>query len=445
MDEKFIKPIPKYIRAIIYKKDVKLYPQQKGLRMYSYLTTVRHELVKITVAVKNRYKKWYIKQVAAHGVKSDKCLVKDMEYKYFGMGYRIGWYAEGLQKLPKWFEDGKWHKADCKYYNAYTIPVNPNYIAKFPQYRYSAYQHFMGRCVIEYLKLYEKYPQTEYLLKLGLHGLYDSVTVLKRIAKDKKFCRWLIAHRDEIAKNNCYVGTVMRAYKHKKPIKQTQAVLEYKKKLERDGDLLPIKELFGKDSQSLERFFSYLEAQNTNPRRYLDYLNACNYLGLEMTLPKNRFPHNFSRWHDIRIDEYRSARALADKEERAELYKQFAAVAAKYAAMQKCKKGGYAVIIAASPAELTREGEVLHHCVGKMNYDQKMVREDTLIFFVRDSGSPDVPFVTVEYSPRYKKVLQCYGNHSGRPDEAVLDYINKVWLPFANRTIRKINKEVKAA
>jgi hypothetical protein len=95
--------------------------------------------------------------------------------------------------------------------------------------------------------------------------------------------------------------------------------------------------------------------------------------------------------------------------------------------------------IAASPADLIREGDLLSHCVGKMNYGSKMAREETLIFFVRDVLTPDIPFVTVEYSPKQKRVLQCYGYDSKKPDEKVLHYVHKVWQPYANKTLKKLN------
>ena len=73
--------------------------------------------------------------------------------------------------------------------------------------------------------------------------------------------------------------------------------------------------------------------------------------------------------------------------------------------LQRDKNEGYIVVIARTPYELIQEGEALSHCVGRMNYDQKFAREESLIFFVRDKQSPDVPFVTVEYSLEHKKVL----------------------------------------
>ena len=150
------------------------------------------------------------------------------------------------------------------------------------------------------------------------------------------------------------------------------------------------------------------------------------------------FPKDFKRWHDIRIDEYNSAKALEDAERRKKLENQFASVASKYLSLEHKSKGNYVVVIAKSPAELITEGDALHHCVGKMNYDQKFLREETLIFFVRNRESVETPFVTMEYSVSKKKILQCYGLSDSRPDQVVLDYVNKKWLPYANKQMKRL-------
>jgi hypothetical protein len=73
-----------------------------------------------------------------------------------------------------------------------------------------------------------------------------------------------------------------------------------------------------------------------------------------------------------------------------------------------------------------------------MNYDQKFIREESLIFFVRNADMPDVPFVTVEYSLTIRKILQCYGDNDSKPKDEVLEFVNKKWLPYANRKLKKI-------
>ena len=106
--------------------------------------------------------------------------------------------------------------------------------------------------------------------------------------------------------------------------------------------------------------------------------------------------------------------------------------------LQKDSKGVFICLIAKSPAELISEGNALHHCVGKMGYDQKFAREETLIFFIRTKEAPDVPLVTVEYSIKGKKVLQCYGDNDTKPNEEIQEYVYHNWLPYANRKLKKL-------
>lgn len=333
MTEKDIRPIPQSILKEIYKRDLKIDPWQTSIvRYYAYLAIWKKELVKVTVAVSTiQNKHWAYKQVAVHGIHTPICLVRDIEYNYFGFGYRVGWYAEELQAQQKPFEDGRWHTADKKYYDPYAELINRSVIAKLPEYKYSAYQYYKGRDIISYLRIYEKYPQTEYLLKLGLGAYAENLSLLKKIAKDKVFCKWFIRHRNEIA--------------------------------------LPWGNAYNKD--------------------------------LELT------------------------KKLAD-------------VAQKYMPLQHNKRSAYICVIAQSPADLIREGETLHHCVGRMCYDLRMVNEESLIFFIRTKAQPEKPFVTLEYSLKTHKVLQCYGIRNSKPNDETLHYVNKIWLPYANKTIKQI-------
>lgn len=245
-----------------------------------------------------------------------------------------------------------------------------------------------------------------------------------------------MSHREELMRRHCYVDVVLRGYRTGKPLETLQSYREAKINLRNNNTLAPIRELF--KGAEREKFFDYISEQNTNANTYLDYLKACNYLGLDMSLPKNRFPHDFKRWHDMRIDQYATARAEADRKVRQELYDKFAAIAEKYLPLEYNKRSAFICIIAHSPADLIREGELLDHCVGRMNYDQRFIREESLIFFVRTKEQPDTPLVTLEYSLSEHKVLQCYGKHDHKPSDDVLHYVNKVWLPYANRTIKKL-------
>lgn len=432
-----IKPIPKYIEKMIQKKDKTDYPKQDGvLRFYSYLTKNDSELVKVTVAVKCRYKKWYAKQVAVHGVHSKDCFVKDMVFYRMFHTYNVGWYDMGFYNKEKWFEDGKWWENEDRLFDPYAPIVNKEYIAKFPEYKYAAWELYNYVDLLQYLRWYEQYPQAEYLMKLGLVKYVYSKQLLRKIEQSKKFRKWLASHRAELANRKYYVVTILKAYSKKQSIEEVDSFERAKKSLTMDRDLKPIRDMLNGD---YVRYVKYIKEQNTSNYSYKDYLRACNYLGIDMSEDKNRYPHDFKRWHDIRIDEYKSAKARKDAEERAEFYAKFATVAEKYLPMQHNKKNGFIAIIARSPAELVNEGNALHHCVGSMGYDQKFAREESLIFFIRSKDTPDIPLVTVEYSPKRKRVLQCYGDNDTKPNEEILYYVNKVWLPYANRALKKIS------
>ncbi len=434
-----IKPIPKYMIERIRKaEETNPWRNSGHTRFYSYLTKNDGEIVKITVACKNKLDspRWRCKQVIVHGIHSKDCFLKDIVFHFMG-NYSVGWFEQGLQKCRKWYESEDWGLQDDKYFNIYCPVLNIEYILKLPEYRYSAIDKYRYCDTFKYLRLYEKYPQAEMLVKFGLSEYATSVQILRKVGKDKAFRKWLINRRNEIRYGGYYVGTLLIAYKTGKPFEQVQKLESEKKSFYRQDGYKNIKGLFKTDKEVTE-FMEYISAQNTNLSSYSDYLYACNYLDLDMTLPKNRLPHNFKRWHDIRIDEYHTAKALKDAEERKALYAKFASVAEKYLPLQKDDKNTFVIVIARSPQDLIREGDILHHCVGRMNYDQKFVREESLIFFVRNISEPDTPFVTVEYSLRNKKVLQCYGEHDTRPSDSVMEFVNKKWLPFANKQLKKI-------
>ena len=431
-----IKPIPKYLLKRIQEED-ETYPYngQGQTRFYAYMTKNDGELVKVTVAVRNKKGAWYCKQVAVHGIHSDLCFIKNIVFYRLG-GYKVGWYDEGLQPSPKWYESDEW---DCSYdnlFDPYAPIVNREYLAKFPEYKYSAFNLYHEVEIFKYLRTYEKYPQVEYLMKAGLPSLKYSKQILQKIVKDKRFCKWLLANKQEIESHYNYVSVILRAYRTGKPLQQLQRFEEWKLKLIHDSSFKQFRDEFKKD---FERFFNYVDGKGIDLYLYRDYFRACQYLGLDMTEEKNRFPHDFTRWHDIRIDEYKTARAMKDAEERKEMYAQFAAIAEKYVGLQE-SRDGFAIVIPHSPADLIREGDTLHHCVGRMGYDHKMIREETLIFFVRTADNPETPFVTMEYSLKSKKILQCYADHNETPDESVLNYVRKKWLPYANRKVRAMQK-----
>ena len=435
MTEKNIKPIPKYIEKLIKRLDDKDLQKTAGqTRFYAYLTKNDGELVKVTVAVKTRYKKWYCKQVAVHGVHSKKCYVKDIAF-YYICGYVVDWYKEQIQAKKKdWDYENCWGIASDEYFDPYAPVVNPEYALKFPEYKYSAADKYNRVNILKYLRLYEKYPQAEMLVKFGLSKIATSRQILNQIGKDKTFRKWIITHRDEIITNDFYISAILLAHKQNRQLFQIQQFEKLNKKLCSQKDFTPIRELFN-TAKLREQFFSYINKQKISFRIYLDYLIACNFLEIDMTQDKNRFPHDFFRWHNIRIDEYSVAKQSPEI-----VLSKFYKVASKYLNLQDTSNPEFLIIIAKSPDDLVREGKVLGHCVGRMGYDAKFMREESLIFFVRNAAQPNMPLYTIEYSLRSKSILQCYGHEHETPKGKISDYITNVWLPHANKQLTKIKR-----
>ena len=434
IDIKDIKPIPNVMVNRIKKLDEKLITKPTGVtRFYTYFTKFKNELCSVTVAVRHHYKKWFCKQVVVHGLHTDKVYLQDIGTT---MGFlRVGWYREGISKWSTWV-DYDWGYNDDKYFQMQTATiVNIEYISKLKDFKYSAIGQYKYRDIFKYLRLYEQYPKAELLVKCGLSCIATSKQILRLCNKDKNFCKWLYINKDEIAKDSSYISSLIKAYRTNKPIKLTNQIDYFKRNYNSYKNELKD---FLQPNES-EKFITYITKQNTNVSSFVDYLKACNFLGLNMSENKNRYPHNFQYWHDVRIDEMHSKQAEIDKEKRKQLYDSFTNVANKYEALQRNLKDNFVVIIAKSPQDLIIEGDTLHHCVGRMNYDQKFAREESLIFFVRYKDNIQTPFVTLEYSLSNHKILQCYADHDSKPEDKVLELVNKVWLPYANRKIRKIH------
>ena len=431
---KDIRPIPKYMLDIIKKIDLKENPTPSGHnRFYTYFTKYRNELCAVTVAVRNYYKKWYCKQIVVHGIHTDKVYLRDIEQC---MGFIvIGWYREKITKYPKYC-DYDWGWNEDKYFPMTTATiVNKNYILTLPEYKYSAIDKYKYTDILKYLRLYEKYPECELLVKCGLSELATSKMILNKCDKDKKFCKWLFKNRDKIIRHRYYVNSLVRAYNQDKTIEEIDKIDKMKKLFQQDYYRY-IKAML--KHNEYDKFIRYLIKQNIDLSLYDDYLEACVYLELNMNEDKNKYPHDFMRWHDIRIDEMHSKEAEKNKRIQKELFDKFANVAEKYEVLQRQLKDAYITIIAKSPSDLIVEGDKLHHCVGRMGYDQKFAREESLIFFIRTKAEPNIPLVTIEYSLKTHKILQCYGDHDSKPSEEILTYVNKIWLPYANRKIKKI-------
>lgn len=420
-----IKEIPRDVKVEIKRLDV-IHLDLTGrniTRYYTYFDTLNNgELVKVTVAVKShpKTKKPMVKQVAIHSIE-EWAYARDMDYTFMG-GYQTYWDNEikGIKETSPWFG------VEPKYFDPVSDQVCLERLENTP-YRYSGYKQCgeQGIDVLEYLKTWKEHPKVELLMKAGIGWLSRSKRIINRCETDKNFIAFIRRNVDYLRTNRPSITAIIRAFRSNISISKAVFIEDFYKCSA--VYMRNIKEVV--QDGEINRLIEYLEKNGINKESYADYAHACVFLGIDMTDTKNKYPLDFNYWHRMRIDQYY---AKTNKK----LVGQIADVSSKYKDMQYF--GALCVIIAKSKSDLVKEGSVLHHCVGRMNYDVKMAEEKSLIFFVRKNENLDMPYVTVEYSLQSKSVVQCYGAHDSKPAQDVLDFVYNKWQPYATEQLEQV-------
>lgn len=394
-------------------------------KFVSYLEKFDDEILQRTFGYKKpQNKKLLITEVTRRVSGCDKYIAKNIYYAGLG-GYQavfspkkrfVGFYSIFLEKdFDKWYEESV-----SKYYKVGYEIINPQLLEE-TKYKYCGFNN--NGFLIDYLETYNNYPNLELLSKLGIH---PSKTLCQKAMKDKQFCKFLSRNKEDVIQ---YGSTLtLMAYKRNISISDANEEMKIKKDLK---SFISNKSL----NVDKEKLTKYLLSNKINLSLYGDYIDALNYLKLSLKDTKNIFPINFMRMHDLRINQYYSEKEKANQK----FYDAFANVAKKYAFLNLDKN--YKIKVASNINELIKEGKYLHHCVGKMGYDKKMVDEKSLILFVRKINKPDIPFVTMEYSLKEKRILQIYGDYDQKPNDIVLDFVNNIWLSFAKKALKKKEKE----
>ena len=271
-------------------------------------------------------------------------------------------------------------------------------------------------------------------MKAGLGWLAMKKSIVKKCETDKAFSRFIRENIDYLKSDRPRVSVILGAYKNKTSIQASQIVVEF---LQSKGKIAYFNDITAVISQNeYNKFIDYIVKNKINKASYADYAHACVALGVDMSDTKNRYPKDFEYWHSMRINQYYA------KTKTNAVVEGMLDVFCKYKNMQYT--GAYNVLIAKNKSDLENEGKCLHHCVGRMDYDVRMIKETSLIFFVRENENPAVPFVTLEYSLKDKKVIQCYGDHDTKPPQEVLDFVYNKWQPFATRKLSAINRKAAA-
>lgn len=442
----------------------------RSVRYYPYFEIQHKKLAVSVVAVRQSRKKTkgklhrciYVKKVTVHIVGEEFCYFRDIDYYFLG-GYVVSFNkekkfdTERKRTVVNQYEDEQWYSVEKKYFRIYNCErqfLNIEFLKSLPEFKYCGFD-FSTSDIVKYLENYKKFPQMEMISKLISSHYANSSRIRNLAIKDKDFVIWLRKNAAEIKSKAPNVQSVINAYKNKSSIDYESDRIHIIRSLNLQcPNVVRLKQQMPKERR--QRLYSYLARNKINLSSYEDYIHAIMELSvlgkevIDMDDTKNLFPINFKMWHDIRIAQYAEMRGRIDQEyenrrrkKLEEEEKIMRSVAEKYKQLLCLPKdeNKYIVLIAKSIDDLKREGKILHHCVGKMDYDKRIIEERSLIFFIRVADMPQTPFVTVEFSIQKEKVLQCYTDHDKRPDQEVEHFVYDEWQPLAIKALKKIKRQ----
>lgn len=138
----------------------------------------------------------------------------------------------------------------------------------------------------------------------------------------------------------------------------------------------------------------------TTAATFRDYTEECRQLHLDLSQKEILFPRDLDTAHERTMVQIK----FKENEESKKEFRKIAEGLKKYA----WQTDALLIRAAESPAELSAEGKVLHHCVG--GYADRMAKGETSIFLIRKMNEQDKPFYTLELKDT--RVVQCRTTHN---------------------------------
>ena len=285
---------------------------------------------------------------------------------------------------------------------------------------------------LEWLRLFCKHPNVEYLIKTGYRhlireicsGYWGSINHLETSClinwKSNNLLKMLGLNRTEfkLLQGNeenyeCYKSW-RRVYPKAEPQELMKVVRTFGSE---QGTAASLTNYTGK---SVFRIAAYLEEKHVTKWNYRDYISQCRTLEYDLHDTAICFPKDFEAMHTrlSAIIKYKT-----DEKKNREL-------TARIPEREKFEFS-YKDLILIQPKnleEIITEGRTLHHCVG--GYADRHAEGETNIFFIRKASDPDTPYFTIEVNNNYY-IQQCHGfknDVNGKPVE--IDQFEKAYQNY---------------
>ena len=168
------------------------------------------------------------------------------------------------------------------------------------------------------------------------------------------------------------------------------------------------------------KFENYMGKQKWNINEYADYLELKAEAGYNMKDVIILFPADLHRAHQQIVDESNMVKA---QEKMIEKNKSYANIAKNYKKLNAkfgYKTDDFIIRPVKDAAEIIREGQLMHHCVGSSDtYMRRHNDDESYILLLRKVSEPDMPYCTIEIKPDFK-INQWYQAFDKKTDETII-------------------------
>lgn len=169
----------------------------------------------------------------------------------------------------------------------------------------------------------------------------------------------------------------------------------------------------------------------------MDYWDMMKSLNLPLETEKDLYPQNIVKAHNrcVQLVNERKEEDFFEKE--AKVREKFSYLAEKYEAFSFSDED-FCIFVAPQPVSLREEGRALDHCVG--NYVNRHSEGRYLIFFLRRSSSPDIPFYTVTLDAKELRITMNLGYGNCAVTTEVKAFSEK-WVEYIKEIRRKQDEQ----
>lgn len=348
--------------------------------------------------------------------------VDSYEWGYFKQTNEIRW-CDNLSKFA--------------FYDTVLYEKNIDRVLQDTIWKYSAIKEFathrkgFGFSVSSYLEKYRKYPAIEYLVKLKLYNLTDDVISYY----------YDYMNNINLKGNNMFdvLGIDRTQFSTVQRINAGLIELEVIQELGKAGlkatdeQICLIADYLGVNSiiemtkytkyTTINRILKYIESQSSDVSEmrdvfsdWKDYVEDCKLLKYDLGNDFVLFPKDLAKTH-------RETYSLIE-DNKGELFNsRIKEMHDRLLDLLGWEYGDSIITVPKTADDVIKEGQLLHHCVGR--YVDKVAKGKTIVLFLRKKDEINKPYYTIELDPISLDIKQCRGKNNSSMDENVKKIINR--------------------